>query len=312
MTLATRRVRYDGIVVLDKLLTNLSVEVAPFALCHISDGWRLRLPQPPVPLLHFVLCGKGALLGNTGAAQPIGPSWFAVVPPGCNHALQSGEPIEHEEEIDPPPDGSPVCRLLAGPRDDASLVVACGLVTVEYGRAFSLFDHLKDVVSADLSGVSAVKSAFDAILDEQAGIDPGSTTLTKALMMQCLVHFFRRIGSSGSLPWLAALEDERLGRVIDQILEDPAAHHTVDSLADTASMSRSAFAERFTAAFDRSPMALVQHVRMQHAAQLLRGDSNLSIDSVAARSGYSSRSHFTAAFQKHHGISPKDFRAAAD
>ena len=298
-------------MVLDKLLSNLSVEVEPFALCLISRGWRLRLPGPPVPLLHFVLQGEGAISGSADRPQALSPSWFVVVPRGVKHALQSSGPIEHERRIDPPPDGSPVCRLVGGSEHDASFVVACGLVKVRYGPGLDLFEHLKDVLPADLSTVPPVRAAFDGILAEQAGLDPGSTALTEALMTQCLVHFFRQIGSSGSLPWLDALDDPRFGRVVDRILEDPAVHHTVESLADIASMSRSAFAERFVESFGRSPMELVHHVRMQHAAHLLRQDGTSSIDQVAARSGYSSRSHFSAAFRKHHGVSPTEFRAGS-
>ena len=291
--------------------SNLSVEVEPFALCLISRGWRLRLPGPPVPLLHFVLQGEGAISGSADRPQALSPSWFVVVPRGVKHALQSSGPIEHERRIDPPPDGSPVCRLVGGSEHDASFVVACGLVKVRYGPGLDLFEHLKDVLPADLSTVPPVRAAFDGILAEQAGLDPGSTALTEALMTQCLVHFFRQIGSSGSLPWLDALDDPRFGRVVDRILEDPAVHHTVESLADIASMSRSAFAERFVESFGRSPMELVHHVRMQHAAHLLRQDGTSSIDQVAARSGYSSRSHFSAAFRKHHGVSPTEFRAGS-
>ena len=285
-------------MVLDKLLSNLSVEVEPFALCHISRGWRLRLPEPPVPLLHFVLRGEGAIIGRTDQPQPLTASWFVVVPPGAKHALQASGQIEHERRIDPPPDGSPVCRLIGGSQTDTSFVVACGLVKVRYGPSLDLFYHLKDVLPADLSSVPLVSAAFNGILAEQAGLDPGSTTMTTALMTQCLVHFFRQVGSSGSLPWLDALDDPRLGRVIDRILEDPSADLTVESLAETASMSRSTFAERFAGAFGKSPMALVQHVRMQHAAHLLRQDGTSSIEQVAARSGYSSRSHFSAAFSQ--------------
>ncbi len=298
-------------MVLDKLLSHLSVEVEPFALCHISRGWRLRLPEPPVPLLHFVLQGEGAVSGSADRPHSLSPSWFVVVPRGAKHALQSSGPIEHERRIDPPPDGSPVCRLVGGSEHNASFVVACGLLKVRYGPGLDLFDHLKDVLPADLSTVPLVRAAFDGILAEQAGLDPGSTALTKALMTQCLVHFFRQVGSRGSLPWLDALDDPRLGRVVDRILEDPAVHHTVESLADIASMSRSAFAERFVESFGRSPMELVHHVRMQHAAHLLRQDGTSSIDQVAARSGYSSRSHFSAAFRKHHGVSPTEFRAGS-
>ena len=296
-------------MVLDKLLASLSVEVEPFAVCHIGPGWRLRLPEPPVAMLHFVLRGKGAVSGFTDQPSSVGPSWMAVIPAGSRQALQSDGPIEHERRISPPPDGSPVCQLAGGLPSDASFVVACGLVKVQYGPALNLFEHLRDPLSADLSGVPAVRAAFEGILTEQTSLDPGSTALTRALMTQCLVHFFRHIASGGSLLWLAALEDPRLGRVIDRILEDPSARHSVDSLAETASMSRSAFADRFATAFGQSPMALVHRVRMQRAAQLLGHEGPLSIDDVAARSGYSSRSHFSAAFSKYHGVPPTEFRA---
>ena len=188
--------------------------------------------------------------------------------------------------------------------------MACGFVTVEYGPALNLFDHLKDLLAADLAGAPPVNAAFQGILAEQAGLGAGSTAMTQALMTQCLVHFFRQLESRGSLPWLDALGDLRLEAVLDRILEEPGAPHTVESLAAIASMSRSAFAERFATAFRQSPMAMVQHVRMQHAARLLRHAEPLSIDTVANRSGYSSRSHFSTAFHKHHGVSPTEFRKA--
>jgi AraC-like DNA-binding protein len=153
-----------------------------------------------------------------------------------------------------------------------------------------------------------VRAAFDGMLAEQAGLAPGSAAVTRALMTQCLVYFLREVAARGPLPWLTALDDARLGRALDRVLESPAAAHTVESLAEAASMSRSAFTDRFAAAFGQTPMAFVQHVRMQHAAHLLR-KPDLSIDAVAARSGYSSRSHFSTAFHKHHGVSPSEFRS---
>ena len=135
--------------------------------------------------------------------------------------------------------------------------------------------------------------------------------MTSALMSQCLVQLFRRLSeeSGDQIPWLSALSDPRLARALDRILDDPAADHTVESLAETASMSRSAFAEHFQAVFDRTPMNLVTNVRMQRAAQVLQQNQSLSIDEVAARVGYSSRSHFSRAFKQHYGVAPADFRS---
>ncbi|MCG6923350.1 MAG: AraC family transcriptional regulator [Acidobacteria bacterium] len=299
-------------MLLDKLLANLTVEVEPFALCQVSAGWRLRLPGPPKPLLHFVLQGVGAVLDPHDTAQPLAPLWLSVVPVGARHALECGGGVQNEVRIDAPPAGEPVCHFVAGTPDSAELVVACGLVNVRYGPSVSLFEHLRQVLAVDLSDRPGISAAFQAILAEQDQAGPGSTAMTAALMTECLVHLFRRLGTGpgGSLPWVTALEDPRLGRAIDRMLAKPAADHTVESLAETASMSRSAFAEHFTAAFGRSPMSLLQHIRMQQAAHLLRQESTLSVDDVAARVGYSSRSHFSEAFRKHHGTAPTAFRSA--
>jgi len=299
-------------VLLDKLLANLTVEVEPFALCHVSRGWRLRLPGPPRPLLHFVLQGTGVVRDPRGEAQPLAPLSLSVVPVGARHALECGEPVEDEVRIEAPPAGEPVCRFTAGAPGTAELVVACGLVSVRYGPSVGLFDHLKQVLAVDLSDRPAVGEAFRGVLAEQTQGGPGSVAMTAALMTACLVHLFRRLAASsdGFLPWVTVLEDPRLGRVIDRMLEKPAVDHTVESLAETASMSRSAFAEHFTTAFGRSPMSLLQHIRMQQAAHLLRQESAMSVDAVAARVGYSSRSHFSEAFRKHHGTSPTTFRSA--
>ena len=299
-------------LLLDKLLANLTVEVEPFALCGVSAGWRLRLPGPPRPLLHFVLEGAGAVLDPRDAAQPLAPLWLSVVPVGARHALECGDDVHDEVRIESPPPGEPVCRMNAGTPETAGLVVACGLVSVRYGPSVGLFDHLRQVLAVDLSENPEVAAAFRGILAEQTQGGPGSVVMTAALMTECLVKLFRRLAADagGSLPWVAALEDPRLGRVIDRMLDRPSAPHTVESLAEAASMSRSSFAEHFTAAFGRSPMSLLQHIRMQQAAHLLRQEAGLSIEDVASKVGYSSRSHFSEAFRKHHGTAPTSFRAA--
>lgn len=94
------------------------------------------------------------------------------------------------------------------------------------------------------------------------------------------------------------------------ILERPQNPHTLDSLASKAAMSRSAFATEFAARFGRTPMAFLREVRLRKAAQLLRG-TNLPVEVVTRRVGFSSRSHFSRAFHEYFGRSPSEFRKAA-
>jgi transcriptional regulator GlxA family with amidase domain len=54
-------------------------------------------------------------------------------------------------------------------------------------------------------------------------------------------------------------------------------------------------------------MDYLRDVRLRRAAQLLcRGD--LSVDEVASKVGFSSRSHFSHTFREHFGASPLAFR----
>ena len=73
-------------------------------------------------------------------------------------------------------------------------------------------------------------------------------------------------------------------------------------------MSRSAFAERFHAAFGTSPMSFVHDVRLRRAAEILQRTPELSIEQVAHRVGFTSRSHFSSEFKARFGSSPAAFR----
>lgn len=295
---------------LDRYVANLSVEVEPFALCLLEHGWRLTLPGPPCAMLHFVVEGEGWLASPDGSRLRIGPGWLIVIPAGLQHSLDTQESYEHELKIDCTPSGPPIHRIVAG-EGPVEMRVGCGTLNVRYGEAMGLFDHLNEVLAVDLSDVPRVGMLFESLIDEQSHEGPGAPVLQGAIMTQLLVHMLRALSSrpDPNLAWLRALDDPRLGRAIDHIMEDPSAPHTVDSLAGLAHMSRSAFAKQFQAAFFNSPMNLVNHVRLERAARML-GSSSLPVEQVGKRCGFSSRSYFSQAFKKHTGQSPAEFRGA--
>lgn len=300
-------------MLVDRLLSNLSVRVEPFALCQLSPGWRMHLPGPPGVMLHYVLKGQGAVRGPDGEARAISTAWLVIVPPQADHMLETGGNIRDELKIATTSAGPPVQSFIAGAASTCDLVVACGIIHVRYSQSLGLFDRLREVLVVDLSGIPQIPAAFEGIFGEQLRAVAGSATMTSALMTQCLVHVFRRLPTEAelALPWLMALKDRRLARAIDLILDTPAAEHSVESLADAASMSRSSFAERFATAFGRSPMSFVHHIRMQRAVELLE-HGTLSIDQISSRVGFASRSHFSRAFKRHTGASPIQFRQTAN
>src|SRR5262249_52991770 len=153
-------------------------------------------------------------------------------PPGTVHVLETGAKIRDELRVTAPPAGPPMHTITAGLAGAPDLIIACGVIDVRYGRSLGLFDRLREVLVVDLSGIAQVEAAFEGIFAEQSQAVAGSGTMTGALMTQCLVHMFRRLPNDGqhALPWLMALKDRRLARVIEMILDDPAAEHSVESL----------------------------------------------------------------------------------
>ena len=299
-------------VLLDKLLSNLDIQVEPFSLCEVSPGRRLLLPGAARVMLHFVLVGSGFVRSATGTVQPLSPCSLAVVPRRAQHSLEPKDEAVEECSIDPDSESLRNAPVISnGSMEPPEMIVACGLVKIRYGAALGLFDKLDDVLVEDLSDIPQARTAFEAILAEQSDAGPGSEAMKAALMSQCVVYLLRLLceGGTCSLPWLAALEDERMARVLDRILQSPADSHTVESLADTASMSRSAFAQTFAQAFGLPPMSMVRRIRMERALGLLERGDDLPIEAVARRVGFSSRSHFSRAFKKQFGVSPVARRA---
>jgi AraC-like DNA-binding protein len=261
-------------------------------------------------MFHFVLQGSGVLRGPKGETHQLEHLYLGLVPKDMPHALECGGEVQSVRTIDTPPTDPGVVRLVAGASNSAYLEVACGVVRVNYGDSLGLFQRLREITVADLTVFPQARVAFESILAEQGGARPGSGALTQALMSQCLVYLLRYLSeqSESPLPWLSALEDPSLGRAVDLIFEHPASTHTVDSLADAAIMSRSVFAQRFHRAFGCPPITFLHDVRLRRAAVLLRQSTALSIQQVADRVGFGSRSHFSQTFKAHFGVTPAAFR----
>jgi len=294
-------------MLMDKLLSNLDIQVEQFTLCRVTPGKRLRVPDSSRVMLHFTLAGAGLIRSDNGAVHELKPCSLAIVPRSEPHSLEPRGEIVAECDADVGSTG----EEQGGSIESPEVTVACGLVRVRYGAALGLFEKLGDILVEDLSDVPQVRWAFNEILSEQSDAEPGSDALKAALMSQCIVYLFRRLCDSGTctLPWLVALQNEGLARALDRILKDPGNMHTVESLAVEASMSRSTFAETFAGAFGMPPMSLVRRIRLERAWKLLEQHHGLPIENVAQRVGFSSRSHFSRAFKKHFGVSPLTLRA---
>jgi AraC-like DNA-binding protein len=296
--------------VLDRLLITLAVRLHAFSVCRIQSGWRLLFDPFDAVTVHYVLAGSGSVRAGSSRWLPFAPRSIIIVPARQPHAL--GEAQAPAAEVH----GENHCTLLdqglvtftAGDGSPDTLLV-CGTIAATYGGALGLFDHLREPMVQDLSSTDVFQHAFDLMLREVTTPGVGTQAMTEALMKQCLILLLRQqlTLEARTSPLFAAFHDPDLARAVTEVLANPAASHTVESLAIIAGMGRSSFAERFAQAFGQTPIDFVQKVRLRLAAQLLT-TTDLPVKVIASSIGYASRSYFSRAFRAAYGADPKTYR----
>lgn len=295
---------------IEKLLEGLMVCIEPFVICRTTVGPVLNNSPMDFASLHYVVAGSGSLRAAGQFQLSLEPGSIVILPPGMAHQLSGNgdddDDLETAKNCLPLDLGMEAVGSVSG---NGGIVIACSSIRATYLKVHGLFDYLAEPIVTHMDEGEAMGQVLKAILNEMANPKPGSNSLIALLMKQCLVYVLRRYCESGSctVPWLSALDDPRLSGTLEQMIEDPGRRFTLELLADSAGMSRSAFAQRFKAAFGRSAMDFLKQLRLQRAAHLLR-TTRRPIKSIADHVGFDSRSHFSHSFTDFYGASPAEFR----
>ena len=299
---------------LEKLLDGLMVSVEPFVICRTAAGPKLNLPALEFASLHYVVAGSGGLRIEGSAPIPLESGTIVILPSGLAHELagngEENETLAIARSCQPAALGMDEVASVDGA---GGIVIACSSINATYQRTRGLFDYLREPIVTPMQGGDPLGRALDSLLAEMASPGPGSASLVALLMKQCLVYVLRRYCQSEhcQVPWLSALEDGQLAPALESMIDEPGRRYSLEMLAETAGMSRSAFAQRFREAFGRSPMDFLRELRLQRAAHLLR-TSRRPVKSIAEQVGFDSRSHFSRSFGDYFGIAPAEFRKAGE
>jgi AraC-like DNA-binding protein len=163
---------------------------------------------------------------------------------------------------------------------------------------------------ADFPGGDWIARSFVYAASDLANGGAGGATMmskmSELLFVETLRHFLAHEPPERT-GWLAGLRDPAVGRALSLLHSQPKRDWTTEDLADQVHLSRSAFAERFTALLGQPPMRYLMEWRMQLAAQSLR-QGRLSIAQIAYDCGYESEATFTRAFKRKFGTPPSAWR----
>lgn len=295
--------------VLTDMLQRSRARGAAFSHSTIRGGFGLAMDAVPGLAVHAIVDGELYLWVDGEPERLLGGD-IVLVRGGLDHhiATEHGRPCQPLHEY--------MEQARVGPRrfvrgtDGERSEFFCGAYVFEGDICTRLLDLLPEVVRLRPAAGSALRATLDLLAREMLDDEPGQQTLLDRLLDVALVQVLREhfAAQGAEAPaWFRASSDPELGPVLRAVHEDPGRRWTVEELAGQASLSRAAFARRFTAQMGVAPLAYLNGWRMALARERLR-DGNERIAAVANALGYASEFSFAAAFKRHHGLAPGRWR----
>ncbi len=296
---------------LGEALHFLRMNGAFYCRSEFTAPWGLALPPMRACLWFHIVTAGGCWLEVEGAApRLLRPGDLALVPHGEGHRLRSdpGAPTPiihalHREQV-----SGRYEILRHGEGGDATHMV-CGAVTFDHPAAHNLVMLLPKIMHVEASSMPQtdwMQSTLTFIAAEARNLRPGGETVITRLSDILIIEAIRswiETDPAAQTGWLGALQDRQIGPALSLIHRNLARDWTVASLADELTMSRSAFAARFTELVGEPAMHYVTRWRMQIALNWLTEDG-AAVGELANRLGYQSEAAFSRAFKRIIGVAP--------
>ncbi|MBR7618949.1 AraC family transcriptional regulator [Phenylobacterium sp. 20VBR1] len=262
---------------------------------------------------HFVIAGGLLLSVDEEPTIEVRAGEIVLLPRNDVHTLASTSglaPTSARSLIQPSADGG-LARVLYGGGGEATHIV-CGFLGSE--ETYNpLIAALPRVLKLDITeGVSrdwveaSVRYAASELTTGKLASSGLMSRLSETLFVEAMRQYSVTLtGQAGG--WLKGVADPQIGRALAAIHHNIRSPWSTDSLAREASMSRSAFVDRFTALIGMPPIRYLTNWRLQTAKRRLR-ETRKTIAQIAEEVGYGSDEAFSRAFKRELGSTPSKWR----
>ena len=186
----------------------------------------------------------------------------------------------------------------------------CAAVEFDGGDKHPLARALPAMVLLPLHKVEGLEQSLALLFAEADRLRCGHRLLADRLFEVVLLQLLRWLldhPQEGGVPagLLAGLADPRLARALVAMHEDPGTPWSLQTMAQMAGMSRSAFASNFKGAVGETPADYLANWRLCIAKAELR--NGRSIKALASELGYATPSALSRAFAHRVGVSPRQW-----
>ena len=261
---------------------------------------------------HLIMSGGCWLELEGEAPVKLSAGDIIVMPHGDTHVLTTEVGKRKTPEMSlyrMPEDGQLPVKISVGVEGGGEAHFVCGFLGCDSRPYNPLLTALPRYIHIADHASGALGAYFRAALAESKGRMGGASMLGRISELMFVDVIRRHLESlpSDRTNWLSGLRDPYVGRALTALHAEPARDWTLETLAQIAALSRSAFAERFNEYVGHPPMQYLTNWRMQLATNYLRNGTE-SIASVANRVGYDSEAAFSRAFKKAVGAPPSEWR----
>jgi AraC-like DNA-binding protein len=201
----------------------------------------------------------------------------------------------HHEFINPPVEGSDF---------------TCATLDFDGGARNPIVQSLPDLIALPLESIEGLSATLDLLFAESDQVRCGSRLLTNRLFEVVLIQVLRWIidhpeQAHVSQGMMMGLSDPKLAKALIAVHEAPDADWTLERMAASAGMSRSAFAAAFKTATGTTPAAYSLDWKLNVATSLLR--TGRSVKQVALDLGFADAPSLSRAFRRRTGSSPREW-----
>jgi AraC-like DNA-binding protein len=167
--------------------------------------------------------------------------------------------------------------------------------------------HVRRSSAAGLLTFDLMRIALEESQNRRAGGEAILSKTSELMFVQAVRQCIDGLPEE-SAGWLAALRDGQVSVALRAMHAKPAERWTLDTLGREVGLSRTAFAERFSAVMGLPAMQYLSNWRLQLAAGLLQTHRS-SIAQIATEVGYESEASFNRAFKRQVGMPPGAWRS---
>ena len=304
-----------------ELMRSVGVMPAYLAQGTFPKPWGIDYPTMRGAAFHLVMRGTCWLR----SAQLPAPIQLEV----GDLALVTGQ-LAYQLVSDPTTPAKPIGEALTtarrGPPPAVEMAnttsLVCGIYRFAVEPIHPFFAELPPLIHVPAHQIAAHEPMYAAqrLLSAElayANTEPGKSILTDRLVDVMFYYILRQWVNSHrahhpgqGASWVNAYHNPYLRNALVAIHENPAHPWQLEELAQKASLSRAAFAQRFKELLGDTPVNYVTKVRIQKAMELLVRTEE-SIERIAETVGYATGFALSKAFKRIAGVSPQHYRLQA-